>query len=172
MPFRKSTDKRPVSIARIVQRGAAVQNAFRCSVEQNLWPIRRSSLPGKPGRTRGSAVFRQIVVREPGRRDARGGQVDRRLRRVSKSPNSGEAPRLFACPYFTGSPEFHVLEMDANAVHCGRCPLPIRRAPDSVGSHVGWNDASPGLSEAQVPASVPLLTRPDPLGDTGAPPAP
>ena len=36
MPFRQSTDRRPVSIARIVQRRAAFQNAFRCSVEQNL----------------------------------------------------------------------------------------------------------------------------------------
>jgi hypothetical protein len=30
------------------------------------------------------------------------------------------------------------------------------RAPDSVGSHVGWNDASPVFSEARVPGSVPL----------------
>jgi hypothetical protein len=36
MPLRQSTDRRPVSIARIVQRLAAVQNAFRCSVEQNF----------------------------------------------------------------------------------------------------------------------------------------
>jgi len=37
VPFRHSTDRRPVSIARIVQRRAAVQNAFRCAVEQNRW---------------------------------------------------------------------------------------------------------------------------------------
>ena len=41
MALRQST----VSIARIVQRRAAVQNAFRCSVEQNFWadpPVTRA----------------------------------------------------------------------------------------------------------------------------------
>ena len=33
--FKQSTDSRPVSIARIVQRRAAIQNACRCPVEQN-----------------------------------------------------------------------------------------------------------------------------------------
>ena len=33
--FRQSTDNRPVSTARIVQRRAAIQNACRCPVEQN-----------------------------------------------------------------------------------------------------------------------------------------
>jgi hypothetical protein len=35
--FRQSTDRRPVSIARMVQRRAAVQNALRCARQQNLW---------------------------------------------------------------------------------------------------------------------------------------
>jgi len=105
-------------------------------------PIPLSSLPDKPGRTRGNAPFRQIVAQERGRRGARRGQAHGRLQRMSKSANSGEAPSLFACSYFTGSPEFHVLETDANAVHCCRHSWLIRRAPNSVGSHVGWNDAS------------------------------
>ena len=35
--FKHSTDKRPTSTARIVQRRAAPQNACRCPVEQNFW---------------------------------------------------------------------------------------------------------------------------------------
>src|SRR5205823_1586132 len=36
LAFRQSTVRRPVSIARIVQRRAAVQNDLRCAREQNL----------------------------------------------------------------------------------------------------------------------------------------
>jgi hypothetical protein len=35
--FKQSTESRPTSIARIVQRRAAIQNCCRCPVQQNLW---------------------------------------------------------------------------------------------------------------------------------------
>jgi hypothetical protein len=34
--FKQSTDSRPASIARIVQRRAAIQNCCRCPVQQNF----------------------------------------------------------------------------------------------------------------------------------------
>ena len=37
LAFRQSTDRRPVSIARIVQRRAASQNALWCPLVQNRW---------------------------------------------------------------------------------------------------------------------------------------
>jgi hypothetical protein len=91
---------------------------------------------------------------------------------MSKALNSGEAPKLFPCSYFTGTPEFHVLETVRTPFIAVAVPCRLGGHLILSGSHVGWNDASPVLSEAQVPASVPLLTSTDQLGDTGAPPAP
>ena len=92
-------------------------------------PIPLSSLPYKPGRTRGSALLRHIVAQEPDRREGRPAQANRWLRRISKSANSGEAPRLFACSYFTGSPEFHVLETM-------RTPFIAVAVPGRLGGHL------------------------------------
>src|ERR1700751_2842131 len=43
--FKQSTERRPASIARIVQRRAAIQNCCLCPVQQNFWvdpPVARA----------------------------------------------------------------------------------------------------------------------------------
>src|ERR1700722_4878618 len=58
--FKHSTDRRPASTARIVQRRAAIQNAWRCPVEQNFCadpPVCRG-VNGRPHQTQLAAVAR------------------------------------------------------------------------------------------------------------------
>jgi hypothetical protein len=74
VPFRQSTDSRPVSIARIVQRRAAIQKAWRCPGEQKRCadpPVRRG-VNGRPHQTHLAAAAQGGVASDPAVRPTTG----------------------------------------------------------------------------------------------------
>lgn len=94
-PSYSAPDRRPVSIARVVQRRAAIQNAWRCPVEQKRCadpPVRRR-VNGRPHQTHVAALPRSGLTSALGMNPAaqcrRASCGRRRLRAVACGKRCG-----------------------------------------------------------------------------------